>query len=411
MASASSEPPAYRLRMAVLFGVVFVDLLGLGILMPLIPFYGVRLGISTSWLTLVISLHALFQFVGAAALGRWSDRVGRRPVLMLSMAGHASAYLLLAFSDSIWVLIGSRILSGFTSGNLSAAYAYVSDIAPAKERTRLLARISAAFALGLTFGPLLGGVLAGPGDPASANLVAPAFAAATLSTISLISIYFWLPETRDHVREPNTNSASPLIVTDSTPFVWWSERWVQVILILAWWVIAFSAMRETLFALWLFDKFAADSRDIGLLIGFHGLLIAIMQLQVTGRLANRWGESTLVGVGVLAFAGSWWALASSHSITGVWGAMTISAFATALFMTSLQSLLAERAPQNQRGMLLGTLQSSTSLARFMGGAISGLIYAGWGLDAPFLLAALAMAPALVLAWQLRGQILALPVRS
>ncbi|NBR38848.1 MAG: MFS transporter, partial [Alphaproteobacteria bacterium] len=85
--------------------------------------------------------------------------------------------------------------------------------------------------------------------------------------------------------------------------------------------------------------------------------------------------------------------------------------ATALFMTSLQSLLAERAPQNQRGMLLGTLQSSTSLARFMGGAISGLIYAGWGLDAPFLLAALAMAPALVLAWQLRGQILALPVRS
>ncbi len=394
-----------------LFGVVFVDLLGLGILMPLIPFYGVRLGISTGWLTLVISLHALFQFVGAALLGRWSDRVGRRPVLMLSMAGHALAYVLLALSGSVWVLVLSRILSGFTSGNLSAAYAYVSDIAPAKDRTRSLASISAAFALGLTFGPLIGGILAGPGDPATANLVAPALAAATLSTISLVSIYLWLPESRSDAHRSKQSAASSTVRASVAPFVWWSERWVQCILILAWWVIAFSAMRETLFALWLFDKFAADSRDIGLLIGFHGLLIAIMQLQVTGRLATRWGESRLVGVAVLGFAASWMGLAWSDSIMNVWGAMAVSAFATALFMTSLQSLLAERAPAHARGMLLGTLQSSTSLARFMGGALSGLIYAGWGLDAPFLLAALAMLPALALVWVLRGQMLAVQVES
>ena len=394
-----------------LFGVVFVDLLGLGILMPLIPFYGVRLGISTGWLTVVISLHALFQFVGAALLGRWSDRVGRRPVLMLSMAGHALAYVLLALSESVWVLVLSRVLSGFTSGNLSAAYAYVSDIAPAKDRTRSLASISAAFALGLTFGPLIGGVLAGPGDPATANLVAPALAAAGLSAISLISIYLWLPESRFDAYRFRQSAASSSARASVAPFVWWSERWVQCILILAWWVIAFSAMRETLFALWLFDKFAADSRDIGLLIGFHGLLIAIMQLQVTGRLATRWGESRLVGVAVLGFATSWMCLAWSDSIMNVWGAMAISAFATALFMTSLQSLLAERAPANTRGMLLGTLQSSTSLARFMGGALSGMIYAAWGLDAPFLLAALAMLPALALVWVLRGQILAVQVES
>ena len=95
----------------------------------------------------------------------------------------------------------------------------------------------------------------------------------------------------------------------------------------------------------------------------------------------------------------------------VWGAMAVSAFATALFMTSLQSLLAERAPANARGMLLGTLQSSTSLARFMGGALSGLIYTGWGLDTPFLLAALAMLPALALVWVLRGHMLAVQVES
>lgn len=394
-----------------LFGVVFVDLLGLGILMPLIPFYGVRLGISTGWLTFVISLHALFQFVGAALLGRWSDRVGRRPVLMLSMAGHALAYGLLALSGSVGVLVLSRILSGFTSGNLSAAYAYVSDIAPAKDRTRSLASISAAFALGLTIGPLIGGVLAGPGDPASANLVAPAVAATALSTISLISIYLWLPESRTDAHRSRQSAVPSSARASVAPFVWWSERWVQSILILAWWVIAFSAMRETLFALWLFDKFTADSRDIGLLIGFHGLLIAIMQLQVTGRLVARWGESRLVGVAILGFAASWMGLAWSDSIMNVWGAMAVSAFATALFMTSLQSLLAERAPANARGMLLGTLQSSTSLARFMGGALSGLIYTGWGLDTPFLLAALAMLPALALVWVLRGHMLAVQVES
>ena len=103
-----TQPPGdAQRRLAVLFGVVFVDMLGFGILLPLIPFYGVRLGLSADWLTLVISLHALFQFIGAPILGRLSDRHGRRPILLLSMAGHAFAYMLLAFADSIVLLAAS----------------------------------------------------------------------------------------------------------------------------------------------------------------------------------------------------------------------------------------------------------------------------------------------------------------
>lgn len=390
-----------RRHTAVLFGVVFVDLLGLGILMPLVPFYGVRLGLSAETLTLVISLHALFQFLGAPVLGRLSDRHGRRPVLLFSMAGHALAYLLLAFADNIWLLALSRVLSGFTSGNLAAAYAYGADISAPGERTAVLARISAAFALGLTFGPLAGAVLAGPGDPAAANLFAPALAACTLSLLSFISILFFLPESprRSQRITDATATAGGGAALHRLPLV-------RVALSLSLLVIVFSAMRETLFSLWMHDKHGFDLTVTGSVIALHGLVIAAVQLFAAGLLSARFGEQRLLTFGIVAYGASWLGLGLSTGLPGVLAAMLLSALATALFATSLQSLLTQAVGEAVRGGVLGALQSSSALARFLGAALSGTLYGQISHDAPFLIGALAMVPALLVGRELRRSLAA-----
>jgi DHA1 family tetracycline resistance protein-like MFS transporter len=392
--TALAGPSDLRRRLAVLWMVVFVDLLGFGILIPLIPFYGVRLGLSPEWVTLVISLHSLLQFIGAPILGRLSDRYGRRAVLALSMAGHAIAYAMLGFADTLWLLVLSRLLSGFTSGNLAAAYAYVSDVTPTERRAAGLARVSSAFALGFALGPLLGGLLAGAGDPDTASFAAPAFAAAGVSMLSLLGIALFLPES--HAVPPGHRTAAreraggappdrTQLLRDAT------LRWM-VILSLG--VLTFAAMRESLMSLWLHDELSFDTHTIGMVFTVNGLIVALTQFTATGRLAQRFGEMATLRIGILCYGVSWAGLVLAGSLPTVVLATATGAIGTALFGTSLQSLVSQRAAPRTRGAVMGLYQSSASLARFGGAAFSGTLYGQLGHDVPFTLGAIAMLPAL-----------------
>ena len=169
-------------------------------------------------------------------------------------------------------------------------------------------------------------------------------------------------------------------------------------------VIVFSAVRETLFALWMHDKFDFDTFTIGAVIAAHGLMVAAVQLFGAGRLAAGIGERRLVLVGIAAYACSWLGLSLSSGVVTVILAMTFSALATAVFATSLQSLLTQAVSDAERGGVLGALQSSSALARFVGAAISGTLYAALGPDAPFFIGALAMLPALWMGRSLRRQL-------
>lgn len=394
--TALAGPSDLRRRLAVLWLVVFVDLLGFGILIPLIPFYGVRLGLSPEWVTLVISLHSLLQFIGAPVLGRLSDRHGRRAVLALSMAGHALAYGMLAFADTVWLLVLSRLLSGFTSGNLAAAYAYVSDVTPTERRAAGLARISSAFALGFALGPLLGGLLAGTGDPDTASFAAPAFAAAGMSLLSLLGIALFLPESHrphahahaaGHARAAVAPTRRTHLLRDAT------LRWM-VILSLG--VLTFAAMRESLMSLWLHDELSFDTHTIGMVFTVNGLIVALTQFSAMGRLAQRFGEMTTLRIGILCYGLSWAGLVLAGSLPTVVLATATGAIGTALFGTSLQSLVSQRAAPQARGAVMGLYQSSASLARFGGAAFSGTLYGQLGHHVPFTLGAIAMLPALAI---------------
>ncbi len=361
-------------------------------LIPLVPFYAVKLGLSPGWVTFVISLHALFQFVGAPILGRISDRLGRRPVLMISMLGHAAAYLLLGFADNVALLVLSRMLSGFTSGNLATAYAYVADVCPPEKRAAGLARVSSAFALGYALGPLLGGLLAGDVTPVAADLHRPAFAASILSLLSFAAIVLLLPETHHPSRTAHGANALPQTRTEIIR----RDTALLLLLVLSLIVFVCAAMRESLLALWAHDKHHFDTHSITLLFTINGLGVAGMQFFVTGLVIQRLGELRTVRAGIVCYGVGWLILVLAGSFGWLTVGILCGSIATALFGTSLQTLVSSRAAGNTRDTVMGIYQSSSSLARFMGAAFSGSLYGLAGYDVPYVFGAVMMLPALLL---------------
>ena len=379
-----------------LFLVVFVDLLGLGILAPLTPFYVARLGVSPEIITLVIAVYALCQFLGTPFWGGVSDRIGRKPVLLISMAGHAASYLILAYADSLLLLIASRALGGFTSANLATAYAYIADTTSEDERAKGLGRISAAFGLGFIFGPLIGGVLATTGSGEATNFVLPALTAMSLSLLSCLGIWLFIPETAKPKTHEVSSDAAPANLFSSLVSI--SRRPIIFKTILLCFItVLFMAGRETILPLWADNKHAMSVREVGFVISIAGLTLTCVQLTLIGPLTRMFGESNLLKASLLLFAAGWSSIALATTLFQIIGASILSAVATAFFQTSLQSLLSKRAGPSERGSVMGVYQATSSLGRFTGQAGSGTVYAQLGVDALFLLGAAAMAPALILA--------------
>src|SRR5580692_4292246 len=168
--------------MPMLFLIVVIDLIGFGLVIPLLPFYAERFAASPQEVTAWMAVFSLMSMLTAPVWGRLSDRVGRRPVLMIGMGAAALAYLWLGFADALWMLFAARALAGACAGNIAAANAYIADVTTPENRARGMGMIGAAFGLGFIVGPALGGILAGD-NLATANLKAPGLLAATLSLI------------------------------------------------------------------------------------------------------------------------------------------------------------------------------------------------------------------------------------
>src|SRR5215831_15358176 len=179
--------------MPTLFLIVFVDLVGFGLVIPLLPFYAVRFGASPQEVTLLLAVYSLMQLFAAPLWGRLSDRVGRRPVLMISMAASVLAYLWIGAATAAWMLFAARALAGACAGNIAAAQAYIADITKPEDRAKGMGVIGAAFGLGFIIGPAFGGLLAG-NNPAAADIETPAWVAAGLSFVALCGVVVVLPE-------------------------------------------------------------------------------------------------------------------------------------------------------------------------------------------------------------------------
>jgi MFS transporter, DHA1 family, tetracycline resistance protein len=379
--------------MPVLFLIVFVDLVGFGLVIPLLPFYAERFGASPLQMTLLFAVYSLMSMLAAPVWGRLSDRVGRRPVLMASMAAAALAYFWLGFATQLGMVFGARAFAGICAGNIAAAQAYIADVTPPEKRARGMGMIGAAFGLGFIIGPVIGGVVAGS-DLKTADLQTPGLIAAGLSATALLGVVVLLQEslsTAARGRETRGRFAA-LRAAVGQPIL---GRLLAVFFLV---ILAFSGM-ETTFAWWAIDQFGWGPRPIGFVFFYVGLLSATMQGGLIGPLTRRFGEERLMLGGLVLIGLGLLVLPFAREVPMLVVAVTLLAVGMGAMQPTLNSLISRRASPEQQGEVLGVAQSVGALSRVLGPIVAGALFSSVGPSSPFLWGALLVLVArIALAW-------------
>ena len=378
--------------MLIIFLVILLDLIGFGIMIPILAYYVLQMGGGPEMATFTMALYAFGMFFATPVLGRLSDYYGRKPVLALSMLGAILGYLILAFADSVWIICLSRLVSGLMAGNLSAAQAYITDITSEENRAKGMGVIGAAFGLGFIVGPALGSYLAGDSFE-NANLFLPAITSAVLSALALVTIVFFLPESldkdhRDQLRmRPKVSQLKVLRRVGAQPLLFQFLIGGLIYNVGAGFV-------ESIFPLWIKDTGIAEGpRDLIALLLTSGLIMVAIQGGGVGPLTRKFGEFHLFKFGALLFGLSMMVfvlVGSQSSYVGAMLALGLQSAAAALLITSMQSLVSMCAEPTERGMVMGVYSSAGTLGRALGTVLTGLVFAKIHIHAPYLITCLIM---------------------
>lgn len=373
---------------------VLLDLLGFGLVIPLMAFYVESFHATPLDVTLVMATYSVAQFLFAPVWGGLSDRIGRRPVMLASIAGSVVFLALFASSTELWMLFVFRALHGACAANIGTAQAIVADLTPPEDRARGMGMIGAAFGIGLTLGPFLGGILANWG------LAVPIWVAAGLSLVNLVWAFARLPETRQLARSAvirRTMNPTEIARTLMDPIVGMAVGLTFVA------TFAFS-MLEATFALVAEHEWSMTARTVGMLFGMIGIVGIVIQGGLMGRLSKRFGEGRLLNAGYLCTASGMGVLAltapgrlwSINGWMGIVGGCLLVAVGTSLSNPSLSSLVSRGAAAEDQGSVLGVNQSLAALARATAPAAGGALFAGWFAGGAFAAGALMMFGALML---------------
>ena len=360
-----------RSPLIIIFTTVFIDLVGFGIVIPVLPFYaeGTAFNATPRTVGILFASYSIMQLIFAPILGGLSDKHGRRPVLFLSIIGTGIGFLILGLADSLWMLFAGRILDGITGGNISTAQAYIADITTSENRAKGMGLIGAAFGLGFIFGPAIGGILSRWG------IHVPFLFAAALCFANSILLYFRLPETitPDH---PARNQAArgrglkQLIESLKQP------RLTFVLTIYFLFIVAFSIMTTT-FSFYTMFRFGYDAQHTGYLFAYVGIIAVIIQGGLIGRLVKRFGELPLVIVGALCFAISLFAVPfvgpAAGGLAGLLIGGGVFSMGNSLATPALNSLASKSVGPAEQGVVLGVMQSVASLARAVGPLLQAIL--------------------------------------
>jgi multidrug resistance protein len=386
-----------RTPLGAVFMTVMVDLIGFGIVIPLLPLYAKEFGASGLQVGLLMTTYSAAQLIAAPLWGRLSDRVGRRPVLLVSLCGSTLSYAIAALSGSLWLLFVARLLGGVSGGNLSAAQAYVADVTSPEERARGMGLIGAAFGVGFVIGPAIGGALVGFGA------WVPFAGAALLCGVNLAWTFISLPE-----------PPRPAGATRAVRGLGWKQLLVAVrqprllSLLLLFFCATFAlANLEATFALATNRLFGYGNRENAFLFTYIGLMLAFTQAVLVGRLARRLGEPALVVLGLLVTVGGLFAVPYAHNLWHLLAILGLFSFGSGISSPSIASLISKAVGAEVQGGVLGAGQSAASLARVIGPACGGFFFDRFGVHAPYLLGATVM----IVAWTISLTLLRPPLEE
>lgn len=376
-----------------IFLVIVVDILGMAIMFPLLPFYTEFLGGTPGQIGLLISTFAVCQLIGGPLLGRLSDRMGRKPLLLLSQVGTLIGFVFLAWATSLWMVFLSRIIDGFTAGNISLAQAYITDITKPEERTKSFAVIGIAFGVGFLIGPAISGFLVQFGYRV------PIFAAMGLSACSILATTFLLPRSPRH-----THAAGPHRMTlfDWKTYVEYLRR--PVLGSLMWQFLAFIFAFSTFmsgFALYaerrfVWDGHAFGTREVGYVYAYVGMLGIVLQGGLMGRAVRIFGDRGLVRWGFLLATAGFALLGWTYGIPMLLFAAAMTSVSTGALRPALTSLISQEAGSHEQGGVLGLTQSLQSVASIVAPMVAGFLIEHGKLEAWALVAAVSTLIGLIL---------------
>ncbi|GAB5489786.1 MAG: tetracycline resistance MFS efflux pump [Phototrophicaceae bacterium] len=359
-------------RLIVILLIVFVQIVGASMVLPILPLYASReFNLSASTITLLNTSFFAAQFLAGPYLGKLSDRYGRIPVLLVSQVGTVIAFLMLGFGQSVWMLFAARIFDGITGGNIIVAQAYITDISSPKQRTTALGYLFAAFGVGFIVGPAIGGILS-----SQFSYQTPYIFAAIAASIVVVLTYFILEETvTDEQKAENKEGKKPQLtfasVIGNTPLV-------GILVISFGAQLAFSMLQSTfsLFgeAVLFVDNPEQAELGIGILFAMVGVGQIVTQGFVLRRISDRFGDGGVVLTGAIIRSISMFVLVIIAVPISAGLALFLFAVGTGLQMPALQSIITNTVPVNQRGSVMGLYQSAVSLSIIVGSAIAGVLF-------------------------------------
>ena len=361
-----------------IFLIVMVDVLGLTIILPLLPFYAEHFGASPALVGLLVSTYAACQLVAGPLLGQMSDRMGRRPLLLVSQMGTFVGFLILAWAQALWIVFLARIIDGLTAGNLSLAQAYISDVTRPEERAKSFGIIGVAFGIGFLIGPAISGYLSQFG------YTWPIFMAAGLSFASILSTYFLLPQVSP-APEPERGLGTPppagrrLRVLDWGSYLKYFQQ--PLVALRLWQFLSFAfafAIFMSGFALFAERRYtwqghAFGVKEVGYVFAYVGMLGIILQGGLIGRLVKWLGESKLVTTGFIAATAGFVMIGLTYRVPGLLVAAGIASFGTGVLRPALTSLITQAAGRDEQGVVLGLTQSLMSVCQIIAPAIAGFL--------------------------------------
>ncbi len=394
----SANPPRKRSPLVVIFTTVFLDLVGFGIIIPLVGIYGRHYGATALELAVLGSVYSLMQFFFSPIWGRLSDRMGRRPILLLSLLGSTLSYFLFAFSNTLGLIILSRALAGIFAANISTAQAYIADVTPTKDRAKGMGLIGAAFGIGFTLGPPLGGI-----STAKLGMSAPGLIAGTLCLMNLILAWFRLEESLpESIRRENESKAGvgkrlaqwttfKRILNDPALFLPVISTFFAT--------FAFSNL-EQVFSLLIQKRFDLETESAayktGMVLMWSGILGAFIQGGLIRKLVPKYGEKRLLITGLALQGVAMVLFAHSPTYEAFFYNAIPLALGSGLINPTLASLVSKRAMADEQGAVIGLKEGMSSLAR-IAGPFCGLLAFGFKMELPFYIGCLTVV-ALSLVW-------------
>lgn len=351
---------------ALIFCTVLLDLIGFGIVLPLLPSYAAQFHAGETEIGILVASFSLMQFLLAHWWGKLSDRVGRRPVLLVGLAGSSLSYLLFAFAGNLWLLLLSRLVAGAMGATVNVAQAYLADITTPETRPRAMGLLGAAFGLGFVIGPGLGGVTS------TISEHAPGLVASGLTALNFILAWWWLPESRHGTEAPK----------ETAPFAW--QHFAGPFAATACTTVAYTVL-YVIFPLEVERTLGFTRHQSSYLFVLLGLVAVVVQGGLIGKLVARFGErrlirvgSLLMGVGLLCLPLAFRAGGSTAGLLLLYSGLLVTATGSSMVGPSAATLTSRLASEGEQGRALGMLQSVGAMARIGGPIMAGSVAAGFG---------------------------------